>query len=162
LTPIRRVGSVVGEPLRTTLGPADNGVIVGEDIRINGAIEGREDLVVRGRVEGAVRIEGVLTVEPGAWVLAEVTARRALIQGTVRGNVTATEAIEVARTGRMVGDAVAPQVTIVAGAGFRGRVEMGDPDSDSSEEPVAPAPPAARTIPPLARPRGALRRRAES
>jgi cytoskeletal protein CcmA (bactofilin family) len=153
-------------------------LIVGELIRIHGTIEGDEDLVVRGRVEGAVRIAGKVTVEPGGWLQADVEAREVAILGTVRGNVTARESIEVARTARMIGDAVAPRVTIVAGAGFRGRVEMGDAEAVPAalEQPRSPPalaaprstespatdPPAERPIPRLARPSGPLRRRAET
>ena len=166
-------------------------MIIGEHIRIQGTIEslgeGSEDVVVRGRIEGTVRVEGALVIDAGAWVLAEVHARRVTILGTVRGNVTARESIELARTGRMVGDARAPQVTVAAGASFRGRMGMGElPEGDVEPPPfaaraaltatvaapapgltptaasVAPAAPAVRTIPPLARPSGALRRRADS
>jgi cytoskeletal protein CcmA (bactofilin family) len=164
-------------------------LIVGEHIRIHGTVEGDEDVVVRGRIEGAVRIEGTLTVEPGGWLIADVHARSATVQGTVRGNIHARERIEVARTGRMIGDAVAPEVSIAAGAGFRGRVEMGELPADAAQlapletvgSPASPtpsalpslhsenartpqaaarpAPDAPRPIPPLARPRPVLRRR---
>jgi len=146
-------------------------VIVGEYIRIEGSIEGEDDLVVHGRIEGTVRVEGAVTVEPGAWVVADVRAQKVLVRGTVRGNVTAREAIEVARSGRMIGDATAPEVTIAAGAGFRGRVEMGEVPAEepppvarrsAAREPVRPAATdGTRAIPRLARPRGTLRRRAE-
>lgn len=101
-------------------------MLIGEHMKVSGTIEGEEDLVVRGRVDGTVRIAGVLTVEPGGFVGAEVRARAAAIYGTVLGNVTASESIEVARSGQMVGDACAPRVSIVPGAGFRGRLEMGE------------------------------------
>jgi cytoskeletal protein CcmA (bactofilin family) len=157
-------------------------VIVGELIRIQGTIEGDDDLVVHGRVEGTVRVGGAITVEPGAWVLAEVSAREVIVHGTVRGNVSAREGIEVTRTGRMIGDATAPRVTIAAGAGFRGRVEMGDLSGADEPPPLRAAAPAvvavqqppaatqpvraatqqaARPVPPLARPRTTLRRRSE-
>ena len=101
-------------------------MIVGENVLVRGTIEGDEDLVVRGRVEGAVRVRGDLTVESSGSLQADVEARQAMISGTVQGNVTAVERIELTRTGRMAGDAVAPEVTIASGAIFRGRSEMDD------------------------------------
>lgn len=101
-------------------------MIINEQMKVSGTIEGDEDLVVRGRVEGIVRIGGTLTVEPGGFLAAEVHARSAAIYGTVLGNVTAGESIEVARSGQMVGDATAPRISIVPGAAFRGRLEMGE------------------------------------
>jgi cytoskeletal protein CcmA (bactofilin family) len=137
-------------------------MIVGEGIRIVGTIDGDEDLVVRGRVEGTVRIRGVLTVEPGGLVEGDVAARAAAVYGAVAGNVTARESIEVARSGQMFGDATAPRVAIVPGAAFRGKVEMGEARSVERAAPVErralpreSEAPRERVIPPLAVPRRA-------
>jgi cytoskeletal protein CcmA (bactofilin family) len=105
-------------------------VIVNEHMRLLGTIEGNEDLIVRGRVEGTVRITGSITVEPGGLVAGEVHARTAQVYGAVYGNVSAAESIEVARSGQMIGDAIAPKVAIVPGAAFRGQVEMRAPDAE--------------------------------
>ncbi|HEX2568130.1 MAG TPA: polymer-forming cytoskeletal protein [Polyangia bacterium] len=100
--------------------------IIGEHVRIRGTIEGDEDLVVQGLVEGSVRISGALVIEPAGQVFADVVARDVTVNGLLRGNVTASSHIEVTRSGRMSGDAIAPAVSIAVGATFRGRVEMGD------------------------------------
>src|SRR4051794_24405860 len=98
-------------------------LIISDHMKVLGSIEGDEDLIVRGRIEGTVRIGGVLTVEPGGLVAGEVHARCVAVYGTVLGNVSAVDSIEVARCGHMIGDAVAPRVAIVPGAAFRGQVE---------------------------------------
>lgn len=100
--------------------------IIGEHVRIRGTIEGDEDLVVQGHVEGTVRISGALVIEPAGQVFADVVAREVTVSGLLRGNVTASSHIEVTRSGRMAGDAIAPAVSIAVGATFRGRIEMGD------------------------------------
>lgn len=125
-------------------------VIIGENIRIQGTIEGDEDLVIRGRVQGTVRLQGALIVEAGAWLVGDAHVTEAQIHGTVRGNVTARDGIELSRTGRMLGDALAPRVTIAAGAAFRGRVEMGDLSGAEQEPPPPPPRPAAVEPPPPA------------
>ena len=130
-------------------------MLIGEQMKVSGAIEGDEDLVVRGRVEGTVRITGTLTVEPGGFVGADVQARAVAIYGTLVGNVAAAESIEVARSGQMIGDVVAPRVAIVPGAAFRGRLEMGELHALASGalpslplRESAPSPPAAAALPP--------------
>ena len=100
--------------------------IIGEHVRIRGTIEGDEDLVVQGQVEGSVRISGALVIESAGQVFADVVAREVTVNGLLRGNVTASSHIEVTRSGRMAGDAIAPAVSIAVGATFRGRSEMGD------------------------------------
>jgi cytoskeletal protein CcmA (bactofilin family) len=125
-------------------------VIVNEHMHLLGTVQGDEDLIVRGRVEGTVRITGSLTVEPGGLVAGEVHARAAQVYGAVYGNVSATESIEVARSGQMIGDAIAPRVAIVPGAAFRGQVEMRAPDAELAAQrppPQALPPPAAAEAP---------------
>jgi cytoskeletal protein CcmA (bactofilin family) len=137
-------------------------MIVGENIHIRGSIEGDEDLVVRGRVEGSVRVTGAVTVEDGAWVAADIAAREVTVYGSVRGNISAVEQIEVTRSARIAGDAVAPNVIVEAGAAFRGRIEMGDPEALALESPPPRTPlldrraqprDAHRAIPPVEEPR---------
>ena len=110
---------------------------IGESILISGNLEGDEDLTVRGRVEGNVRLSRTLIVEASGVVKADVTVKNAIISGVVVGNVTATDSVQLTSEGRMVGDLAAPRVIIVDGASFRGRVDMGDVDA---ERPASAAP----------------------
>jgi cytoskeletal protein CcmA (bactofilin family) len=103
---------------------------IGESILISGNLEGDEDLTVRGRVEGNVRLSRTLIVEASGVVKADVTVKNAVISGVVVGNVTATDSVQLTAEGRMVGDLAAPRVIIVDGASFRGRVDMGDVDAE--------------------------------
>ena len=96
-------------------------------------MEGDEDLTVRGRVEGNIRLTRTLIVEASGVVKADVTVKDAVISGVVVGNVTATDSVQLTSEGRMVGDISAPRVIIVDGASFRGRVDMGDVDAERPE-----------------------------
>jgi cytoskeletal protein CcmA (bactofilin family) len=106
---------------------------IGESILISGSLEGDEDLTVRGRVEGNVRLTRTLIVEASGVVKADVAVKDAVISGVVVGNVTATDSVQLTSEGRMVGDISAPRVIIVDGASFRGRVDMGDVDASRHE-----------------------------
>ena len=131
----------------------DVSTIIGESILINGNLHGDEDLTVRGRVEGTLTLTKTLVVEPTAVVKAEVQVKSCVISGVVVGNITATDSVEITKEGRMVGDISAPRVIIVDGAGFRGRIEMGDVDVAAAERSDRALPRPARPAPrPLARP----------
>jgi cytoskeletal protein CcmA (bactofilin family) len=106
----------------------DGTTIIGESILVNGNLHGDEDLTVRGRVEGTLTLTKTLVVEATGVVKAEVQVKNCIVSGTIVGNVTATESIEITKEGRMIGDISAPRVTIVDGAGFRGRIDTGDVD----------------------------------
>lgn len=114
---------------------ADTNTIVGQTILIKGNLQGDEDLTVQGRIEGSVHLSKTLIVEPTGVVKAEVSVCNAIISGIMVGNVNATESVELAETGRMIGDIRAPRVIITEGARFKGQVDMGDVASNR-ESPV--------------------------
>ncbi len=124
--------------------------VIGESILISGNLEGDEDLTIRGRVEGSVRLTRTLIVEASGIVKADVSVKDAVISGVVVGNVTASDSVQITAEGRMVGDLSAPRVIIVDGASFRGRVDMGDFEVErkpAGEKAAAPRPPL-RAVPP--------------
>jgi cytoskeletal protein CcmA (bactofilin family) len=93
-------------------------------LRLVGDIEGDDDLVIAGNVEGEVRIDGILIVDPSGVIRGDVSARAVTVRGVVVGNVEAAESIRVDEGGRMVGDLRAPRVALVEGALFRGKLQM--------------------------------------
>jgi cytoskeletal protein CcmA (bactofilin family) len=100
----------------------------GSSVVIKGELTGSEDLVLEGKIEGKVSLpDNVLTIGLGAQVSAEVVARVVVLHGSVTGNVTAHERVEVKSTGRMTGDLVTPKVQMADGATFSGRLETRNP-----------------------------------
>jgi cytoskeletal protein CcmA (bactofilin family) len=135
---------------------AEPTTIIGELTSVQGNIQGDEDLVVLGRVEGIVQIDRTLVIEPSGVVKADVSVRNVMINGVVVGNVTATESVHIAVDGKMVGDISAPRVVIADGAMFRGKVDMGDVEPVRAEPTQKPEQqprrsPFARSIPQPAR-----------
>jgi len=124
--------------------------VIGESILISGNLEGDEDLTIRGRVEGSIRLNRTLIVEASGIVKADVSVKDAVISGVVVGNVTASDSVQITAEGRMVGDLSAPRVIIVDGASFRGRVDMGDFESSRATPAEKPGhrPTASRAAPP--------------
>ncbi len=111
---------------------------------VRGTLRGAEDLVVRGRVEGTITLDGALFVEAGGVVKADVTADRVMIAGALVGDVTARTSIEIAAQGRVIGDLVAPSLRTEPGARFAGQLSIGDevaPREARPEPEVRVAPP---------------------
>jgi cytoskeletal protein CcmA (bactofilin family) len=103
----------------------DNKTILGPTLEIEGEIEGEEDLVVQGRVQGKIISKKDLTVDGSGKVEASIVTKNLAVSGNLVGNVEATERVEVRKEGRMVGDIKAPRVIIADGAKFKGNIEMG-------------------------------------
>jgi len=98
--------------------------VIGNSIFISGNIEGKEDLSVRGRIEGNITLSNTLFLEENGVIKADVSVKNAVISGILVGNIEAEESIEITEIGQMVGDIIAPRVVIRDGAKFRGNIDM--------------------------------------
>ena len=96
---------------------------LGNSMSIKGELSGSEDMTLYGQMEGSIRLpEHTLTIGPNADIRAEISARALVIMGTVTGNVTAAERVDIRSTGSLVGDLVSPRLAIAEGGSIRGKV----------------------------------------
>jgi len=108
-------------------------VNVGKSVVIKGEVNGSEDLTIEGQVDGKIELrQHMLTIGPNGRITAEVFAKSVVILGTVTGNVTATEKVNIRESGSVDGDITAPRVAIAEGAHFRGNVDMSTKISNST------------------------------
>jgi cytoskeletal protein CcmA (bactofilin family) len=111
--------------------------VVAAGSRVKGEISGATDVLIDGQVDGQLVLGSSVVVGEGGEVLGQIQARRVKIGGKVRGDIRASERVEVLASGRIEGDVVAPRVAINAGAFFKGKVEMTSDPPQS--KPAAPA-----------------------
>jgi cytoskeletal protein CcmA (bactofilin family) len=135
-------------------------VNIGKSVVIKGELNGSEDLTIEGHVEGKIELkEHVLTIGPNGKIKAEVFAKVVIVLGEVRGNIMASEKVDIRDNGSVDGDIVAPRVAIAEGAQFRGSVDMQRkpgvpapaPAAAAASKPAAAPAPAAAQAPPAAR-----------
>ncbi len=112
---------------------------------VKGDLSASEDLTIEGRVEGTITVRGhTLTVGHHGQIEAQILARVATIRGTVHGDVTVTEKVEILATGSLDGDVVAPRIAIAEGACFRGKMDIQPGNAEqvpvSQSAPVGPRP----------------------
>ncbi len=98
--------------------------MIGPGITIRGNVEGDEDLVVEGRIEGGIRLSKDLDVARDATVEATVSARTVRVAGRLVGDVDAADALSVESGAAVVGNVKTPSLVIADGAHFKGRVDM--------------------------------------
>lgn len=97
---------------------------IGPSIRIKGDIVAREPFLIAGHVDGTIDVDGhMLTVAEGATVAATVTADTIVIQGRVKGELSAATKIVVRETATVEGGISAPSISISDGATISGKVE---------------------------------------
>jgi cytoskeletal protein CcmA (bactofilin family) len=133
---------------------AANVTIIGRGARVRGRIVGTTatDLEVLGFVEGEIAVGGDVTIDSTGIVGANVSGRKLVVRGAVKGDLTGDEAILLEDGARVAGDVKAPRVAIAPGALVRGYVETGQaggtPARGASRAQTAAAPrPAAHTQP---------------
>jgi cytoskeletal protein CcmA (bactofilin family) len=104
----------------------DFDTILAADIDFNGVLNFDKPFLIRGRLSGAIAARGLLVVDEEAVVEADINASRVVIRGSVKGDVTAAEKVEVTVTGKLVGNVTAPEIFMETGCVFNGRCTMSE------------------------------------
>jgi cytoskeletal protein CcmA (bactofilin family) len=105
--------------------PGSPHTLLGRTVVAQGQLSANEDLLIEGQFQGNITLEDhCLTVGTEGHLKAEIRARQVVVQGSVTGNVTAREKVEIRRTGRLLGDLVAATVAIEEGAYFKGSIDI--------------------------------------
>jgi cytoskeletal protein CcmA (bactofilin family) len=110
----------------STLSPSSSvQAVIGRSIILKGELSANEDLLIEGQFEGTVNLQDhCLTVGTNGKIKAEINARQVVILGSVNGNVSAREKIEVRRSGNVIGDLTAASISIEEGAYFKGSIDI--------------------------------------
>jgi cytoskeletal protein CcmA (bactofilin family) len=106
------------------MGDMDTAGVIGRGLFIKGELHGEEDLIIEGRVEGEISLKKHLVIEQTGIILADIQTENITIKGEMRGNMSATDKVEIHASARVVGDIIAPRVVIEDGAKFKGHIEM--------------------------------------
>jgi cytoskeletal protein CcmA (bactofilin family) len=139
----------------TSRASAGGSAALGKNVTVKGQIFAREDLTIDGEVEGTVEChEHRLTIGPNARVQAGLKAREIIIQGSIQGNVDATDKIDIKKEAKLVGDIKTSRIVIEDGAYFKGSIDISKAATTrpavqtaaSSSAPAAAAAPAS-TVP---------------
>jgi cytoskeletal protein CcmA (bactofilin family) len=98
---------------------------IGKTVVILGQLQGSEDLILDGRIEGTVNLsESRLTIGPSANIAADIFAKDVLIMGQLKGNVVASGRVELRAGCSVEGDIRALRLAVEDNAVFRGKVDL--------------------------------------
>ena len=76
---------------------------------------------IAGKLEGEINSEGMLVIEEGAVIHADITTEEIVIHGSVTGSLIVKNKVELSSSSRFVGDIKSPCLVIQEGARFDGR-----------------------------------------
>jgi cytoskeletal protein CcmA (bactofilin family) len=76
-----------------------------------------------------------VTVGRNGVVAANINAREIVVLGKVRGNLTASDRVDIRSDGSLTGDVVAARISIEDGAFFKGGIDIRKAGQQSSQKP---------------------------
>ncbi len=137
-SPSGQTGTAAIERVTSVLGPG---------INWRGSLRGAGGLRIEGTFEGDMQIRGMIVVgETGRVTCMNMRANTVVVEGTVRGNITA-EKLEIRSSGRVWGDVAVVSFATEDGAFLRGQVRMEEKvviEQDAVQPPVQ-----TRQMPPI-------------
>jgi cytoskeletal protein CcmA (bactofilin family) len=98
--------------------------ILGKGSAFDGKLTFEGAVRIDGVFSGEIQTDGTLIVGETAEVKAEIKASTIVIEGLVRGDISATEAIEIHAPARVYGNLATPSLVIQKGTVFEGNCRM--------------------------------------
>ena len=134
-------------PVSSPAVPAGDQASIGKSLVIKGEVSGSESLYIDGKIEGAINLPGNrVTVGRNGQVAANIMAREVVVLGKVRGNVHASDRIDIRSEGSLTGDVVAARISIEDGAFFKGGIDIRKPGAADAKGTAAVVTPEAATV----------------
>lgn len=99
-------------------------------------------LRIEGEAKGEIQCEGTVTIAEGATVAAKVVAASVIVAGTLTGEITCRERLQILPSGRVSGTVTTSSLAIQEGALYEGELHM-----RTTPVETRPQPPAARAAP---------------
>lgn len=106
---------------------------IGKTMNIEGGLVSDEDLTIEGRVKGTIEVSKTLTIGRYGDVTADINARVVKIIGKARGNIVASDKVEILSEGRYNGNIMSEKLVVAEGA-----VLIGNINQEEEAEPVSP------------------------
>jgi cytoskeletal protein CcmA (bactofilin family) len=137
--PAPRRGDTPGVPVAH----APEATRITQAISIRGEISGQQDLFIDGELQGSIRLpDSRVTVGPNGRLNADIEAAEIVVEGQVKGSLTAGTRVVIRRTGRVQGNVATHRIAIEEGAIFNGQVDIaraGEPQAARASSVAASA-----------------------
>jgi cytoskeletal protein CcmA (bactofilin family) len=98
---------------------------IGQSVTIEGKIVSSQDIRIDGHVQGTIEVgQHEVVLGAGSEVKATLNARSVIVGGTLTGDVTAAERVQIQSTGVVLGDVVTPRLIIHDGGQLCGTADV--------------------------------------
>ncbi len=98
--------------------------VIGEEASLRGSYNTKHSIRVDGEIYGNVTSEDGVIVGDKGMVRGNLIGKSILISGKVKGNIHATQRLEIQSSAQVEGDISSPVIVIEDGAMFEGNCQM--------------------------------------
>lgn len=119
---VRLLGQVLGD-----IECRSNIVVAG---KVRGNTTASNAYIYDAQVDGDIRCEDVITISSDAWVLGNIRAQQAEIDGKVKGNMEIRHMVSIGAQSSILGDITTDELEIKRGAFINGQIMMYSPARD--------------------------------
>ncbi len=97
--------------------------VIGSNTVVKGDMEIKGTVRLDGRLEGTIRADWIVIGERGH-IKGDAFANGVIVGGTVDGNISTGESIEIQSNGKVYGDVQTQKLTVLEGGVFEGHSKM--------------------------------------
>jgi cytoskeletal protein CcmA (bactofilin family) len=106
---------------------AGTAATIAKSLEIKGEVICSDWLYIDGKVEGSIsQPGGRVTVSRDAQVAANISAREVVVLGEVRGNIDASDRVEMRSKSSLIGNVITQRISIGDGVFFEGSMEISE------------------------------------
>ena len=118
--------------------------VISSEVEIVGTVKTSGSIQVEGRIEGEILSQGDVVIGKSGSVKGNLNVNSISVAGTVQGNISAKDRIELKSTARLLGDIKAKRLAVEDGVTFVGKSEVNPTGQPIRIEDPAPAVPPAK------------------
>ncbi len=109
---------------KNSLSEQNSTSVIDQGCELEGRFRFSGTLIINGKFRGELLSAGTLLVGEAAELDAEVSAGTIIVNGSINGNITARERVELRAGARIAGSIVTPALVLEEGVVFDGRCGM--------------------------------------
>jgi cytoskeletal protein CcmA (bactofilin family) len=113
--------------------------VIGPDVEITGNVKCESHIQLNGKLNGDLTCGGLASIGRECVIKGSVQTESIALSGTINGNITARDKIDLKGSARLHGDIRAKRLTVEEGVTFVGKVDVNPsgPSGSKNTEPKA-------------------------
>ncbi|MGD9874849.1 MAG: polymer-forming cytoskeletal protein [Kiritimatiellia bacterium] len=113
--------------------------IIDAQVEITGTIKSAGSIKIDGKLKGDLQCDGDATIGKSAVITGNLTVNSVAVAGSVTGNITAKDRIQMQASARVMGDIKSKRLHVEDGVTFVGKSEVNPSGGPASSAPRAEA-----------------------